>query len=153
MTPNWFASFALIVWPLVSIYLYKSQPVVKATLWTILGAQLLLPVGTFFKFAMVPQLDKYSISSICVLVGCMLVTGRFVKLGQKFGAVEALIGAYLLSPLVTSLLNGDPIYVGSTVLPGLGVYDGLSAVLGQFVLLVPFFIGRQLLRRPEDLQS
>ena len=153
MNPNWFASFALIAWPLVSTYLYMSRPVVTATLWTILGAQLLLPVGTFFKFEMVPQFDKNSIPSLCALIGCMLATGRVVRFGKKCGVVEALMGIYLFSPLVTSLLNGDPIYVGSTILPGVGVYDGLSAVLGQFIFLIPFLLGRQLLRRPEDLQS
>ena len=73
MAPNWFASFALIVWPLVAIWLYASQPVVQATIWTILAAELLLPVGTFFKFAMIPQLDKSSIPSLCALLGSMFV--------------------------------------------------------------------------------
>jgi hypothetical protein len=153
MTPNWFAVFALILWPAVALCLYVSRPVVQATLWTILGAQLLLPVGTSFKFAMVPQLDKNSIPSLCALFGCMLATGRIVQLWRKFGAVEYLIGIYLVGPLITSLLNGDPIYVGSTVLPGVGAYDGLSAALAQFIFLIPFFLGRQLLRKPEDLQS
>ena len=41
MTPNWFAVFALIFWPFVAICLYRLRPVGQATLWTILGAQLL----------------------------------------------------------------------------------------------------------------
>jgi hypothetical protein len=153
MTPNWFASFALILWPIVAIALYASLPIVPATLWTILGAQLLLPVGTFFKFEMIPVFDKSSIPNLCALVGCMLATGRPATLWRKFGAVEALILIYLLSPIVTSLLNSDPIYVGTSVIPGVGLYDGLSAALSQFIFLVPFFLGRQFLRRPEDLQG
>jgi hypothetical protein len=153
MTPNWFASFALIVWPFVAIALYLSRPVVQATLWIILAGQLLLPVGTSFKLAMIPVFDKNSIPSLCAFVGCMLATGRAVKLWRKFGGVEALIVIYLLSPVATSLLNGDPIYVGSSVIPGVGIYDGLSAALGQFIFVIPLFLGRQLLRRPEDLQS
>jgi hypothetical protein len=153
MTPNWFASFALIVCPFVAIALYASRPVVQATLWTMLSAQLLLPVGTFFKFEMIPAFDKNSIPSLCAFVGCMLATGRPVKLWRKFGGVEVLIVIYLLSPVVTSLFNGDPIYVGVSVIPGVGIYDGLSAALSQFIFLIPFFLGRQLLRKPEDLQS
>ena len=61
----------------------------QATLWTMLGAQLLLPVGTFFKIEMIPQFDKYSIPSLCALAGCMLATGRPIRLWRKFGAVEA----------------------------------------------------------------
>ena len=55
--------------------------------------------------------------------------------------------------MVTSLLNTDPIYIGQSVIPGVGLYDGLSAVLSQFIVLIPFLIGRQFLRRPEDLQT
>ncbi len=151
--PNSFAYLALIVWPLVAIALYATRPVVQATLWTMLGAQLLLPVGTFFKIEMIPQFDKYSIPSLCVLVGCMFATARPIRLWRKFGAVEALMLVFLFSPVVTSLLNSDPIYIGQSVIPGTGLYDGLSAALGQFIVLIPFLVGRQLLRRPEDLQA
>ena len=151
--PNSFAYLTLIVWPLVAIALYATRPVVQATLWTMLGAQLLLPVGTFFKIEMIPQLDKYSIPSLCVLVGCMVATGRPIRLWRKFGPVEALMLVFLISPVVTSLLNTDPIYVGQSVIPGVGLYDGLSAALSQFIVLIPFLIGRQWLRRPEDLQA
>jgi hypothetical protein len=153
MTPNWFAVCALIGWPLVAIALYVTRPVVQATLWTLLGAQLLLPVGTFFKFEMIPQFDKASIPSLCALVCCMFVTGKAVKPLRKFGPVEILIVMSLVGPVITSLLNTDAIVVGGTVLPGVGLYDGLSAGLGQFIILIPFFIGRQFLRKPGDVQS
>jgi hypothetical protein len=153
MTPNWFAVCALIAWPLVAICLYLSRTVVQATLWTVLGAQLLLPVGTFFKIEMIPQLDKNSIASLCVLVGCMLATGRSMQVWRKFGPTEILASMYLVGPLVTSLLNGDAIYVGDKVLPGVGAYDGLSAALSQFILLIPFFLGRQFLRSSMDVQA
>jgi hypothetical protein len=151
--PNVFASFALIAWPFVAIALYASRSVVQATLWTILAGQLLLPAGTFFKFEMIPPFDKNSIPSLCALVGCMMATARPFRLGRKFGIVEALIAINVISPVITSLLNTDSIYVGSTVLPGVGLYDGLSAALSQFISLIPFFLGRQFLRKPEDLQS
>lgn len=153
MMPNSFAYFTLIAWPAVAIVLYATRPVVQATLWTILGAQLLLPVGTIFKIAMIPQFDKYSIPSLCVLVGSMFATARPIRLWRKFGAVEALMLVFLFSPVVTSLLNSDPIYVGRSVIPGTGLYDGLSAALSQIITLIPFLVGRQLLRRPEDLQA
>jgi hypothetical protein len=151
--PNSFAYFALIAWPLVAIALYARRPVVQATLWTMLGAQLLLPVGTFFKIEMIPQFDKYSIPSLSVLFGCMAATARPIGLWRKFGVVEVLMLVFLFSPVVTSLLNTDPIYVGQSAIPGVGLYDGLSAALSQFITLIPFLVGRQLLRRPKDLQA
>ena len=58
VNPNWVAYIALLIWPGVALYLYSSLPFGKATLWTILGAYLLLPVGAQIKFAGVPAFDK-----------------------------------------------------------------------------------------------
>jgi hypothetical protein len=152
ITPNSFAILVLWLWPIAAIIFYSSKPVVPATLWTILAADLFLPFGTSFKFAMIPELDKFSISAFCALVGCMIVTKRRLQLSNNFGFTEVFIFTFIASPVITSLLNGDTLVYGSTVLPGVGIYDGLSAVLGQFVTLIPFFLGRQFLRKPRDLQ-
>jgi hypothetical protein len=146
ITANIFASSALMLWPLVSICLYRLKPLPQATLWTILAGELLLPVGTFFKIEMVPQFDKGSIPTLCALVGCMIVSGRPLQLWRKFGLTEVLVLMYLISPVFTSLLNQDLIVVGGIVLPGVGIYDGLSALLSQLIALIPFFLGRQFLR-------
>ena len=151
-TPNLLAVLALWLWPVASIFFYQSKAVVPATIWTILAADLLLPFGTSFKFTMIPELDKFSIPTFCALVGCMIVTRRRLQLSNNFGLTEILIFTFLVSPVITCLLNGDTLYYGSTVLPGVGIYDGLSAVLAQFVTLIPFFLGRQFLRNPTDLQ-
>jgi hypothetical protein len=145
-TANIFASSALILWPLVSIFLYRLKPIPEATLWTILAGELLLPVGTFFKIEMIPQLDKGSIPTLCALFGCMIVSGRHLQSRKKFGFIEIVVLMYLFSPVITSLLNQDFIVVGGIVLPGVGIYDGLSALLNQFIALIPFFLGRQFLR-------
>ena len=53
-------------------------------------------------------------------------------------------------PFITSQLNTDQIIVGGRVLPGVGTYDALSAVVGEFIFLIPFFLGRQFLRGMSD---
>jgi hypothetical protein len=153
ITPNLFAYAVVVLWPLAAGLFYTLRPVVPATLWTILAAQLLLPVGTSFKFEMVPLLDKTSIPNLCALIGCMAVTGRSLRLVRGFGFPEILLGGFLILPIITSLLNSDPVEVGGTVLPGVGLYDGLSTSFSQFILLIPFFLGRQFLRNPRDLQE
>ena len=153
ITPNTFAILVLWLWPLAAIIFYSSKPVVPATLWTILAADLFLPFGTSFKFDMIPELDKFSIATFCALIGCMVVTKRRLRLTHNFGLTEVLIFIFIASPVITSLLNGDTLVYGTTVLPGVGLYDGLSAALGQFVILIPFFLGRQFLRKPADLQQ
>jgi hypothetical protein len=150
MTPNSFAFFSLIAWPVVALWLYLSRPVGAATVWTILGGYLLLPVGTFFKIEMVPQFDKSSIPNLCALVGCIIFTRRPPRLWSRMGVVEILILLCVVGPLVTSLLNGDPIFVGDKVLPGVGAYDGFSALLFQVITLIPFFLGRAFLRNAAD---
>jgi hypothetical protein len=151
LTPNMIATFSIILWPIVCVYLYRVLPAVPATIWTILGAYLLLPVGTSFKFEMIPLLDKYSVPSVCALLGCWISTSQRPRLWTSVGLVEILLGSLLISPVITSLLNGDAIVVGGTVLPGVGLYDGLSALLSQFIAVVPFLLGRQFFRSSTDL--
>src|SRR5260370_33372719 len=67
------------------------------------------------------------------------------------GLVQILILFFVVGPLVTALLNGDPIFVGNKVLPGLGAYDGFSTLLFQLIMLIPFFLGRAFLRTAEDI--
>ena len=73
MNLNFVTTFALLSWPVVALWLYKTRPVGQATLWTILGAYMVLPVGANIKFAMIPQLDKSSIPNIVAFLGCMIV--------------------------------------------------------------------------------
>ena len=151
MTPSWAATFALLTWPLVALWLYSARPVNQATLWTILGAQLLLPVGAMIKFDMIPGFDKNSIASLAALIGCLLVGRRGMRFGSRFGLTEILVLMFLIGPFITSELNGDPISVGGgIVLPGIGHYDALSASVFQFIFLLPFFLGRQLFRGSVD---
>jgi hypothetical protein len=148
--PNSFAFFSLIAWPFVALWLYLSRPIGLATVWTILAAFLLLPVGTVFKIEMIPQFDKTSIPNLCALVGCMIFNRRPRRRLNRIGIVEILILFFVVGPLVTSLLNGDPIFIGDKVLPGVDAYDGISALLSQAIMLIPFFLGRAFLRNAAD---
>ena len=112
MTPNWFSTFALIFWPVVAFFLYQTRPVNQATLWTILGGWLLLPVGAAIKFEMVPQFDKVSIPNLAALIGCMLVLRRPPRLWYRFGLPEMLLLMWLIGPFITSELNTDPLVYG-----------------------------------------
>lgn len=150
---NSFASFVLIAWPLLAIYLFATQSLGRAILWTLMAAQLALPVGAYFKFQMIPQFDKNSIPNLCVLIGCLLVAKQKLRIFNGLGLPELLIIAFVASPIITSQLNGDPIVFGERVLPGVGLYDALSAVENALIYVLPFFIGRQYLRDAEHSQE
>src|SRR5262245_3508864 len=149
-TPNWFAFFMLLSWPLVALCLYYTRPVNQATLWTILGAQLLLPVGTAIKFEGIPQFDKISIPNLAALIGCLLVMRRPLRIWSGFGLAGILILMFVVGPFITAELNGDPIVLAGRTLPAETHYDALSAVVAQFIFLFPFFLGRQVLRSSAD---
>ena len=150
INPNWFAYLALLLWPVVTLYLYSSRPVGQATLWAILGAYLLLPVRTEIKFDMVPVLDKSTIPNLAALLGCALFAPRLPRLFRGFGLAEVLLLVLLVGPFVTAILNTDPIRIGQTLLAGSSPYDGLSSAVFQLIFMLPFFLGREFLRRPED---
>lgn len=148
--PNLIAYAALFSWPFIALFLYSRLPIGQATIWTILGAFLLLPVRTEVKLQMIPALDKQSIPSIVALVGCMLCSKRLPQFFRGFGIADFLLLGLLVGPFITSMLNGDAIQMGEMVLPGVGPYDAGSASLAQFVALLPFFIGRQFLRGAKE---
>ena len=149
-TPNWFAYIALIAWPLVVVSLYASRPAAQATLWAVLGAYLLLPVGTRIKIEGVPQFDKTTIPNLAVLFCCLVLVRRPFRPPSGAGLVEVLIGLLIIGPFVTSELNQDPIVYGDITLPAETHYDALSAVVAEFLFLIPFFLGRRLLRSAAD---
>jgi hypothetical protein len=145
-----FANIAICAWPLVAIAFYRIFPLGLATMWTILGAQMLLPVGAAIKFEMIPQFDKTTVPNLCALIGCFLVAKRPVKFVQSIGLAELFVLMSLIGPFVTSELNGDDIVVGDRVLPGVGIYDAISAMEAAFISLIPFFLGRQYLKGSHD---
>ena len=157
ITPNYFAYAALLLWPLVSIFLFATRPLGQALLWTILGGYLLLPVGTEIKLPGVPVFDKGSIPSLVALVGCLVAARRPAKPGRGFGLAEVLLAALLVSPFVTSEFNPDDLQVGgaygSNIIPGVGHYEALSASVAQLIVLLPFMLGRRYLGSLEDNQT
>jgi hypothetical protein len=144
---NVFTILALSVWPLVSALFFLNLSFRSAVIWTVLGAQLLLPVAVSIKFAMIPVFDKSTIPSLCILAGCFL-TGP--KRGRaRFGLTELLLVGFILGPIITSELNGDTLVYGDRVVAGVGLYDAISAAEFAFISLIPFFVGRWYFRDAE----
>src|SRR5438874_12947339 len=104
MTPNWFAIFSILAWPIIAVALFKSKSVGEATLWTILGAFLLLPARASIKIEMIPAIDKVPLPNVCALIGCLLAAERSQRRSSLHGVVWLLITMFLLSPVITSVL-------------------------------------------------
>ncbi|UVW35641.1 hypothetical protein NYF23_03280 [SAR92 clade bacterium H455] len=148
--PNDFAYLTLLVWPIVSIVLYTKYPVITATFWTIVGGYLLLPVGVKFDFPFFPGLDKRSIPAIMAYFGCRFIARQNIKILPPRGIERNLIILFFIGTLATVFTNGDPVIEANRYIPGLGFRDILSTVISQWLLLMPFILGLQLIKTHED---
>ncbi len=147
---NEFAYAVLILWPLIAIYLYRTRTIQVATLWTILGGFMFLPVRTVFDFPMIPPLGQHTIPVVSALIGCWFIKKQRISYFKELGRIKYLVILFLIVPFITSGLNSDAIVSGARFLPGLSYYDGLSATVNQFLIIVPFFIGRHVFKTYGD---
>lgn len=148
------ALVALLLWPLVTLCIFAVNPLSRALIWTVLGAQLLLPFGAVIKFPMIPQIDKITIVNFTALAGCLIFArNKAEQRPTKFGLVEVLLLSYILGPMITSLLNPDNILVGGRFIPGVGLYDAVSAAEAALIIVIPFILGRRFLRTPDDCRA
>jgi len=148
--PNLIAYLALIIWPFLALFMYRALRPVAATFWTIVGGYLLLPVRVSLDFPLIPPLDKQSIPAIAALIGCMALKDKKINLIPKSGLERWLIFILLLVPFFTVLNNGEPMFNGYRILPGLTYHDALSSVIGEYIRLIPFILGLQLIKTHED---
>jgi len=70
---NWLAYTVLLAWPLLAIYWYRTQNIQTATILTILGGFMLLPVKTEIDLPMIPAMGKHTIPVVAALIGCWLI--------------------------------------------------------------------------------
>ena len=150
---NWFGYAALLVWPLIALIFYRIKPLSEATIWTVLGALLFLPANVAIKFPMVPAIDKNLVASLSAFVGCMVLGSRDSSLVKRAWIVTMLACTYIVSPIFTSAQNNDPMVIGNAMIPGVGYYDGISAVISQTIGFLPLFVGRRYLRTPNDIET
>lgn len=148
--PNIIAYAALVAWPVVTIILFQILPARKAVIWGILGAYLLLPMGTAFDLPGVPTLDKTTIPNICVFVCALLFAKHRVAALPKEGFLILLVGIFVFSPILTALNNRDPLILSASALPGMTWYDAMSICAGQALRILPFLLGYTLLSRETD---
>jgi len=148
--PNDFAYFALLIWPLVSVIIYHTVPIIPATFWTIVGGYLLLPVGTEFDFPLLPALDKQSIPAIMAFIGCKFIARKKITLLPTAGFERKLIILFFVGSAITVFTNGDPVIEPNRYIPGLSLHDLLATVVSQWLLLIPFIIGTQIIETHDD---
>jgi hypothetical protein len=146
---NSLAYIVMALWPLIALYLYKNKSIQDATLWVIIGGLMFLPAKSAIDLPFFPALGKDSIPVISALIGCWVIKNKRISYITGLGKLKYLAILFVTVPFITAGLNSDLVNIGGHILPGLTYYDGLSATINQFIIIIPFFIGRQFFRTYE----
>lgn len=166
---NILALLALLGWPLVTIVLFRTMPLARALIWSILGAYMLLPQLSAINFPLIPPFNKESIPNLMAFALCLSYWGRMPRLMPDAALGRVLAVIFVVSPAVTVLTNLEPVHFGMdrfgtlrlidpnalTVggLPGLRIYDSASALAQQVIFMLPFFLAREALRTDEGIRE
>ena len=151
MTPNGFAYLVLIAWPFVSLALFRTQPVGRALIASILIAYLFLPPPpTGFDLPLIPTLDKETIPSLTAFAICFFMYGRKMKLLPDPLLARILMVVFVFSPILTAATNGEPVVFGNFFIQGLGIKEGLSMMADQMIAIMPFILAINFLSSDPD---
>lgn len=151
---------ALIVWPVVTIALFRVLTLPFALCVSLLGGYLLLPNQVGLDLPLLPVLDKYTIPSISafLMTFIMLVQNKAsdgVLPGwlPRSKIVLGLMGMLVVGAFGTVLTNGDMLVYDWTVIQGVRIYDAFSMLLSLLLVLVPLVLGRRLLASVEGQRA
>lgn len=123
-------SFALVGWIVVSVALFAKFPPRRAMLIAFIGGWLFFPVASIELRGLAPDLTKNT-AILAGVLGGMLWFDRASFLRFRPTWFDAPMFVWVLSPFLSSWTNG------------LGVYDGLSAVLENLLAWgIPYWLGR-----------
>ena len=119
--PNLFAYFAICVWPLVIIFLIRRHGYGIGSLLSYLLGYMFLPASFSINLPGVPGLDKFTITSITIII-YSLVSGKRIGFHYLNKPMMVVFLSFMAAPFLTSLTNKSPYLF----MPGLSMYDGLS---------------------------
>lgn len=149
--PNAFASLALLMWPVVSVMMFRSLPVGRALIATLLLAYLFLPpLPAAFDFPLLPPLSKDTIPSIMVIILCLALYRDKMEILPRSIAARVLLAVFIFSPFATVLTNQEPVFFGRIGLPGLRLIEAVSLTIQQCILVAPFLLARAFLATERD---
>jgi hypothetical protein len=152
--PNILAYAMLAVWPLVVWQLYRRLDPGRALIWTVLAGYLVLPPLAAFDLPVVPNLDKDVIPALSAAVITLFLLREQPSLLPQNWIGKAMAAAFVISPFATVLTNPDPIPIEyAPDIPGMTLYDSVSAVATEALLFLPFILARHHLATPAAMRT
>ncbi|KHQ53425.1 membrane protein [Mameliella alba] len=142
--PNQIAFLALAASPIFVAVMMSRLRLDRAIIWSLMLCYLFLPEPpAVFDFPMMPPLDKHNIPALMAFALTLWRKDTGGPLLPQSGLGKVLLLTFVFSPVMTVLNNGEPIYFGIIGLPALGLKDAAALVLEQFLMVLPFLLGRQ----------
>ena len=152
--PNTFAYLVLALWPVVSLALFRKLDIGRAIIWSLLLAYLFLPPPpAVFDFPLMPPLSKQTLPPVTAFVIVFFLRGREMQLFPRSNVARILMAVFVVSPLPTVLTNDEPIFFGQIGLPALRLIEAFALMVQNAMLLMPFVLGLNFLRRTEDQRN
>lgn len=144
---NWLAYIVLFGWFFVVLYLFRAYSIQQAIVTSIIGGFLILPFGLAVDPPLIPPLDKASIPSLAAFFILRFFLGRRIKVPPRFSLVGVCYIICLVGPFITVLNNSSPY----GFIRGLTSYDALSALIQQWIVLIPFILGYGFIRSADSV--
>ncbi len=124
------AQFILLIWPLVVGFLFVRYPNQRAVIVSFVIAWLFLPHRTAFMFLGLPDYQRVSATCYSIFLATFIFDSQRFQ-SFKFGWLDIPMLIWCFCPFPSSLVNG------------LGAYDGVSQTLTQVVAWgFPYYLGR-----------
>ena len=154
LTPSPLAWIALLSWPLVVWVLYNRLGPGRALIWSVLGAYMFLPELLRIDLPVLPDPDKHTLPALSAAVISYLRLRERLPVFTGGRITTLLILCFVISPVMTVLWNRDAIpFANGTFLPGMRIYDSLATIALQGLLILPLFLARRDLARPEAIRD
>jgi len=135
-----FVPITLFGWPLLVLALFSVMSAPRAVGWAFVGAWLFLPMAGY-PIPGLPDYTKTSVAGYSALLG-LAVFRPALLMAVRPKWIDVPVVVLCLVPMASSVTNG------------LGIYDGLSAVVGSVATYgVPYVCGRAVYRGWADLSE
>ncbi|WP_199259548.1 hypothetical protein [Paracoccus binzhouensis] len=137
------ASLVLLTWPVVMMWMFTRYDRQQALILSLVAGYLLLPPLITFFVPGIPGFDKHTTPTV---VAALLLASR--RLSDPFPSpppmgwpLKLLLAIFIVTPLLTDLLNGDVLIEGNTFRPGLTVVSGVKEVFRACIEVLPLLLG------------
>ncbi len=139
--------------PLAIGTFFATRPLIAAMV-VALGAEMFLPEQASFKFPWLPELTKYNLPYLCIVIGGLLVCPRKVTAFPMRRRVVTVALLAFAGGLCTALTNGDTLTWGQFVSPAMTLKDGAFVGVNEiFASWFAFCIGYALVREKDDIDK